>query len=107
MHLGNPIGRAEVVQASATSLAHLPDGSVDYVFMDPPFGSNIFYADSSLLWDAWLGSLTDEREEIVVNKHRTTKEGGKSLDDYQQLMSAGLREVTRILKTRFLRDFSV
>jgi DNA modification methylase len=98
MHLGNPVGRAEVVQASATSLAHLPDGSVDYVFMDPPFGSNIFYADSSLLWDAWLGSLTDEREEIVVNKHRTTKEGGKSLGDYQQLMAAGLREVTRILK---------
>ena len=98
-HLGTPRGRAEVVLASATSLAHLPDGSVDYVFMDPPFGSNIFYADSSLLWDAWLGQLTDEREEIVVNKHRAPDEGGKTLGDYQALMTSAFREVARILKS--------
>ncbi len=97
-HLGTPSGRAEVVQASATELAHLPDGSVDYVFMDPPFGANIFYADSSLLWDAWLGALTDERAEIVVNKHRAPSEGGKTLPDYQRLMTDAFREVSRILK---------
>ena len=97
-HLGSPTGRAEVVKASATGLSHLPDRSVDYVFMDPPFGANIFYADSSLLWDAWLGALTDEREEIVVNKHRTTSEGGKTISDYQRLMTDAFREVSRILK---------
>ena len=31
--------------ASAERLAHLDDRSVDYVFTDPPFGSNIFYSD--------------------------------------------------------------
>lgn len=98
MHLGTPSGRAEVVNSSATGLSHLPDGSIDYVFMDPPFGANIFYADSSLLWDAWLGALTDEREEIVVNKHRTPSEGGKTLSDYQRLMTGAFREVSRILK---------
>ena len=46
--------------------------------MDPPFGSNIFYADSSLLWEAWLGELTDQDAEIVVNKHRAPADGGKS-----------------------------
>lgn len=97
-HLGSPSGRAEVVQSSATELAHLPDRSVDYVFMDPPFGANIFYADSSLLWDAWLGTLTDERAEIVVNKHRTPVDGGKTLSDYQRLMTEAFREVSRILK---------
>lgn len=97
-HLGTPSGRAEAVQSSATGLRHLPDGSIDYVFMDPPFGSNIFYADSSLLWDAWLGALTDEREEIVVNKHRTPSEGGKTISDYQRLMTDAFREVSRILK---------
>lgn len=97
-HLGTPSGRGEVVQSSATQLAHLPDRSVDYVFMDPPFGANIFYADSSLLWDAWLGTLTDERAEIVVNKHRTASDGGKTLLDYQRLMTDAFREVARVLK---------
>lgn len=97
-HLGAPSGRSEVVKSSATGLLHLPDGSIDYVFMDPPFGANIFYADSSLLWDAWLGALTDEREEIVVNKHRSPSEGGKTLSDYQRLMTGAFREVSRILK---------
>ncbi|SAK75040.1 putative methyltransferase [Caballeronia temeraria] len=97
-HLGTPTGRAEVVRSSATELCHLPDSSIDYVFMDPPFGSNIFYADSSLLWDAWLGTLTDEREEIVVNKHRSTSEGGKTISDYQRLMTTAFQEVARILK---------
>lgn len=97
-HLSTPGGRAEVVQSSATDIAHLPDRSIDYVFMDPPFGANIFYADSSLLWDAWLGELTDERSEIVVNKHRTSRDGGKTLSDYQRLMTESFREVSRILK---------
>ncbi len=97
-HLGTPPARAAVVQASATSLAHLPDRSVDYVFMDPPFGSNIFYADSGLLWDAWLGTLTDQALEIVVNKHRAPQDGGKTLADYQRLLTESFREVARVLK---------
>jgi DNA modification methylase len=91
-------GKAEVFQRSATDLGCLPDGCVDMVFMDPPFGSNIFYADSSLLWDAWLGQLTDPTSEIVVNKHRNASEGGKSLDDYAALMKQSFSEVARVLK---------
>lgn len=97
-HLGTPTTKADVVHSSATHLEHLDDASVDYVFMDPPFGSNIFYADSGLLWDAWLGALTDEREEIVVNRSRTAAEGGKTLSDYQRLMARSFGEVRRILK---------
>ena len=63
---------AEVFQRSAADLDCLPDASIDMVFMDPPFGSNIFYADSSLLWESWLGDLTDESLEIVINKSRST-----------------------------------
>ena len=39
---------------SAEKLAHLDDHSVDYVFTDPPFGSNIFYSDMNLFQEAWL-----------------------------------------------------
>ena len=46
---------------SATDLSAIPDGSIDYVFTDPPFGSNIFYADCNLIWESWLGRLDGQR----------------------------------------------
>lgn len=90
--------KVEVFQRPASDLGCLPDGSIDCVIMDPPFGSNIFYADSSLLWDAWLGTLTDEAGEIVINKHRGPSVGGKSIDNYEQLMCQSFEQVARVLK---------
>src|SRR3712207_8659188 len=55
-------------RSSAHALAHLTDDSVDYVFTDPPFGSNIFYSDMSLFQEAWLGTLTDRTHEAVDRK---------------------------------------
>ncbi|WP_292437250.1 DNA methyltransferase [Mesorhizobium sp.] len=89
---------AEVFQSSATDLGVIPDGAVDMVFMDPPFGSNIFYADSSLLWDAWLGAETDQAAEIVVNQRRARTAGGKDLDLYGDLMAQAFSEAARILR---------
>jgi SAM-dependent methyltransferase len=91
-------GKAFVRRSSATALDWLPDGSIDYVFTDPPFGSNIFYADSSFLWEAWLGAFTDERLEAVVNKKRKPEQGGKTLADYGALMAEAFSEVHRVLK---------
>lgn len=90
--------QAEVYQRSATELDCLADGSVEFVFMDPPFGSNIFYADSSLLWDAWLGVFTDQSAEIVVNKQRPRRAGGKDINEYGALMTDAFSEVARILR---------
>jgi DNA modification methylase/transcriptional regulator with XRE-family HTH domain/DNA-directed RNA polymerase subunit RPC12/RpoP len=90
--------RSQVFQRSATDLQCIPDGAVDMVFMDPPFGSNIFYADSSLLWDAWLGVLTDQGGEIVVNRHKGSTEGGKNLAEYETLLGGAFSEVSRVLK---------
>jgi len=88
----------EVFQRSAANLDCIPDSSVDMVFMDPPFGSNIFYADSSLLWESWLGELTDPADEIVVNKHRRSAAGGKSVEDYGELMRQSFAHAARVLK---------
>ncbi|WP_416050072.1 DNA methyltransferase [Cupriavidus basilensis] len=88
----------QVMNRSATDLSCIPSGSVSMVFFDPPFGSNIFYADSSILWEAWLGSMTDDTEEIVVNKSRARVGGGKTLDDYGNLMSRAFSEVARVLR---------
>ena len=91
-------GHATVHQAPAQALQHVPDESVDYVFTDPPFGSNIFYADSSFLWEAWLGRATDTELEAVVHQSQRAQHGGKSLQDYEKLMADAFGEIARVLR---------
>jgi hypothetical protein len=91
--------QAPAVQlGSATQLSSIPDGSIDYVFTDPPFGSNIFYADCNLIWESWLGRLTDMASEAVVNRSLSVEKGGKSLETYAGLIGGAMREMARVLK---------
>lgn len=85
-------GRVSVRQHSSCKL-DLFDGSIDYVFTDPPFGGNIPYAEINFINEAWLDRFTNRQEEIIVSKHQE-----KSLDDYQALMTKALSEVHRVLK---------
>jgi 16S rRNA G966 N2-methylase RsmD len=98
-HLGanirRPPTRVEVRIGCATALPEVPANSVDYIFTDPPFGSNIFYADLSLVWESWLGRTTAADTEAVINRSRRN---GKTLDDYYQLMKSSFSEMHRVLK---------
>lgn len=82
--------------ASADSLKHLQDESVDYVFTDPPFGSNIFYSDMNLFHEAWLGEVTDHASEAVV--HTTGKRKNGAAERYETLLRGAFAESFRILK---------
>ncbi|MHC4616934.1 MAG: DNA methyltransferase [Planctomycetota bacterium] len=86
-----------VIKGSATSLTSVANESIDYIFTDPPFGENIFYADCSILWESWLQDYTDESLEIVCNDRRVG-EPFKTLQDYQDLMTAAFGEMSRVLK---------
>jgi 16S rRNA G966 N2-methylase RsmD len=97
--LGSPVVPPPAIRlGSATHLSGVPEGSVDYVFTDPPFGSNIFYADCNLIWESWLGGVTRLEEEAVVNRSRDVARGGKTVQDYQRLMAASMHEIHRVLK---------
>lgn len=87
-----------ILNGSATNLGVLADGSIDYVFTDPPFGSNLFYADCNLIWESWLGRITDTTNEAVVNSSLTVAAGGKTLKNYEVLMTQSLKEMSRVLK---------
>ena len=82
--------------ASADNLAHLADESIDYVFTDPPFGSNIFYSDMNLFHEAWLGAITDDASEAVV--HTTGRRKINSAQRYEKILKKAFREGWRILK---------
>ena len=89
-----------VLLGSATDLSMIPDGSIDYVFTDPPFGSNIFYADCNFIWESWLGRMTDPTCEAVINRSLSWERGGKSLAAYGALMSSAMCEIARVLKPK-------
>lgn len=89
---GQPEVTYELASAEALPLA---DGSVDYVFTDPPFGSNLFYADMALFQEAWLDDFTDAHLEAVVDR------GGRkqrSASRYEGLLTRALAECRRVLR---------
>ena len=71
----------------------LPDNSIDYVFTDPPFGENIYYADLNYLVESWHGAVTRGDREAIVDRAKH-----KGIPEYQQLMQGCFEEYCRILK---------
>tara|TARA_Y100001933_G_scaffold220528_1_gene229868 strand:- start:1858 stop:3654 length:1797 start_codon:yes stop_codon:yes gene_type:complete len=82
--------------ASADKLRHLKSESIDYVFTDPPFGSNIFYSDMNLFHEAWIGTITDASAEAVV--HTTGPRKKDAEKRYEQLLRTSFGEALRVLK---------
>ena len=82
--------------ASAEDLTHLDDCSVDYLFTDPPFGSNIFYSDMNLFQETWLGETTDHAREAVI--YTTGKRKNGSAERYEKLLCGAFAEALRVLK---------
>ncbi len=79
---------------SSTSI-DLPDDSIDYVFVDPPFGANIYYADLAYLIEAWHGVYTSADDEAIENQSKTVP---RSLGEYGRVMARCFAEFYRVLK---------
>lgn len=78
---------------SHSNLANLGSESVNYIFLDPPFGANIMYSELNFLWEAWLKVFTNNEPEAIVNSVQ-----GKGVPEYQGLMEQSFREAFRVLK---------
>lgn len=84
---------AAISTGTAAQLTTLPNNAVDYIFTDPPFGENIFYADLNFLVEAWHGVVTDAKPEAIIDKFKN-----KALPEYQHLMQRCFAEYHRVLK---------
>jgi hypothetical protein len=82
-----------VISTGSASKIFVPDNTLDYFFIDPPFGSNIMYSELNFLWESWLRTRTNSLLEAIENKSQH-----KSLDDYRHLMTICFVEAYRILK---------
>ena len=77
---------------SSTKLS-IPSNSIDYIFVDPPFGSNLAYSELNFLWECWLGIYSNNEVEAIESKAQK-----KELPDYLELMARCFHEYCRVLK---------
>jgi len=71
----------------------MPNDSVDYVFVDPPFGSNIPYSEVNFLWESLLAIFTNTKPDGVESQIQN-----KALTEYQRIMERCFTEFRRVLK---------
>jgi 16S rRNA G966 N2-methylase RsmD len=90
--LGTRRGVACTTTGSAAAVI-APSNSIDYIFTDPPFGENIFYADLNYLVESWHRVFTDSKPEAIVDRKKD-----KDLVGYAMLMQQCLLEYCRVLK---------
>jgi DNA modification methylase len=77
---------------SATK-AFIKNESIDYIFVDPPFGANIMYSELNSIPEGWLKVSTENTKEAIENKGHN-----KTIFDYQSLMFDSFKEYFRVLK---------
>jgi len=78
---------------SATDYSNIPTNSIDYIFVDPPFGENLMYSELNFLYEAWIKVLTNNSKEAIINKTQN-----KALNQYNTLMLNSYKELFRVLK---------
>lgn len=65
----------------------------DYIFTDPPFGENIYYADLNYLVESWHGVFTNSKPEAIIDRSKH-----KEINEYQDLMRQAFRQYYQWLK---------
>ncbi|MDR3362780.1 MAG: site-specific DNA-methyltransferase [Desulfovibrio sp.] len=81
------------LSCSSTAAIKISNESIDYIFLDPPFGANLAYSELSFLWETWLNVYTNVTSEAIENKNQ-----GKGLLEYRLLMASCFKEAYRVLK---------
>lgn len=91
-NITSELGFSVTATTSASNL-DICENSADYIFLDPPFGSNLMYSELNFLLEAWLKVFTNNKLEAIENK---TQE--KGLNEYRHLITQCFHEDYRILK---------
>lgn len=82
-----------LVSTSSSGFVSFPSNSIDYIFIDPPFGANIPYSEVNLFWEGWLNIFTNNTEEAIESKTQR-----KGANEYRLLMAQCFKEIHRVLK---------
>ncbi len=82
-----------MVTCMSSERSLIPNNSIDYIFIDPPFGSNIMYSELNIIWESWLRIYTQNENEAIINDV-------SNKDDafYKKMMLKALSDCYRVLK---------
>lgn len=85
--------RAYCITTQSLSSLDLPLDSIDYIFVDPPFGHNIMYSELNGVTESWLKVSTQNKTEAVVSEKQA-----KGVTEYMDLMEACFARCFHALK---------
>jgi len=90
-HIG--YGKSVIISTNSAAISSTRKNTVDYIFTDPPFGSNIMYSDLNFIWESWLRVVTNNNPEAIINKSQR-----KTILEFQNLIEQCFKEYLRLLK---------
>ena len=82
-----------LIETASCTNSSISDNSIDYIFIDPPFGANIMYSELNYIWESWLKVKTNNIPEAIENNVQK-----KGLFEYSNLMTNSFLEYYRVLK---------
>ena len=95
LSLGQTEKDIRIIRCDAKKLP-IPDCSIDYAFIDPPYGGMVPYAELNLFYSAWLHEKEDLDEEIMIPMDYEKKDGYVEL--WGSYIEKAFGEVFRALK---------
>ena len=69
-----------LIETKSSTNAHGPN-TIDYIFVDPPFGGNLMYSELNFITESWLRTFSNNFSEAIVNDSQQ-----KGTAEYQMLM---------------------
>lgn len=91
------VNNTYTITSSDVKKMSIDSNSIDYIFMDPPYGSAVPYFEQSIIWNAWLGFDVDYQNEIVISD---SKKRNKDIDSFSSDIYLSLSEAYRVLKEK-------
>lgn len=90
-----PFAKNTVIATSSTGDEYFEryNNSIDYIFIDPPFGANLHYSEFNFFWESWHKVFTNNAQEAIENK--TQK---KDVSIYRDLMTLCFIRAYKLLK---------
>ena len=94
-------GKADVYIHTGSCLdlmKEMSEGSIDYIFTDPPYDASIQFGELSYMWVSWLRMNNDYINKIISNEIVRNERQHKDFNTYYALLSNSFREMFKVLK---------
>lgn len=82
-----------IVSTQSSKSINIPPNSIDYIFIDPPFGDNLMYSELNYFTDMWLKVYENNKDEAIINKAQN-----KTINEYQSLIQKCFNNMYTCLK---------